>query len=67
MNNWIKNEQCYEHEEEMLKGAMNQVVTLSRELEDNRDLLAHSELDTSYYKKIGENIIKNYKNWKRNL
>ena len=49
--------------EDMLKGAMNQVVALSRELEDDRDLLAHSELDTSYYKKLVMNS--KYKNWKR--
>ena len=43
--------------EDMLKGAMNQVVALSQELKDSRDLLAHSELDTSYYKKIGDEKI----------
>ena len=42
---------------DMLKGAMNQVVALSQELNDNRDMLAHSELDTSYYKKLGDSKI----------
>ena len=41
----------------MLNGAMGQVVALSQELNDNRDLLVHSELDTSYYKKIAEQKI----------
>ena len=50
---------------DMLNGTMGQVVALSQELTDNRDLLVHSELDTSYYKKIAEQYFQKFKNWNK--